>query len=241
LAADPANGRPRLRRLREAGIGVAVKLWERTVSRPVARLFHYSLIFKTGNFASTSWLGVPIWQNILDLWTIQETISELRPALIIETGTHRGGSALFYAHLMDLLGDDGRVITIDIVDRHDLNHPRVTFLRGSSTSPEVVQEVRKAAAAAEGPVMVILDSDHARDHVAAELELYGPFITPGSFLLSQDGVIDQLGIFRDTRPGPLGANRAFLADHPEFEYDRERNNRYLLTQHPVGWMRRKTS
>jgi cephalosporin hydroxylase len=64
-------------------------------------------------------------------------------------------------------------------------------------------------------------------------------VTPGSLLLSQDGIIDQFGIFSDTRPGPLGANRDFLARHPEFEYDRERNERFTLTQHPLGWMRRK--
>jgi cephalosporin hydroxylase len=204
----------------------------------VARLYHRDLIYKTGNFASTSWLEVPIWQNVLDLWTIQETISEVRPALLIETGTHRGGSALFYANLMDLL-DTGRVVTIDVVDVHQLKHPRVTFLHGSSTDPATVEEVRKAVSATEGPVMVILDGNHDRDHVARELELYAPFVTPGSYLLSQDGIIDRVGLFRDSRPGPLEANRVFLATHPEFEHDRERNERFRLTHHPLGWMRRR--
>ena len=183
---------------------------------------------------------MPIWQSILDLWTIQETISEIRPALLIETGTHRGGSALFYAQLMDVL-DPGRVITIDIVDDNELDHPRVSFMHGSSIAPEIVERVRDAAAAAEGPVMVILDGNHDRDHVARELELYAPLVTPGSLLLSQDGIIDRFWYFRDTRPGPLGANREFLERHPEFEHDRERNERYLLTQHPVGWMRRRAT
>jgi cephalosporin hydroxylase len=89
--------------------------------------------------------------------------------------------------------------------------------------------------------MVILDGNHARDHVAQELELYAPLVTPGSLLLSQDGVIDELEIFRDSRPGPLPANRKFLEQHPEFEYDRERNERFLLTHHPLGWMRRRTA
>ena len=204
----------------------------------MARLFHNDLIAETKNFAFTSWLGVPIWQNVLDVWTIQETIAEVRPALLIETGTHRGGSALFYAHLMDLL-DQGHVMTIDIVDKHELKHPRVEFLLGSSTSPEIVEKVGAAAQAADGPVMVILDGDHSRDHVATELELYGPMVTPGSFLLSQDGVIDELALFADDRPGPLEANRDFLARHPEFEYDKERNERFLVTHHPLGWMRRR--
>jgi cephalosporin hydroxylase len=212
--------------------------WNRTAGRVVARLYHNTIIFRTGNFATTRWLGVPIWQNVLDLWTIQETISEVKPGLLVETGTHRGGSALMYAHLLDLLGT-GRVITIDIVDENELDHPRVTFLHGSSTAPEVMEQVREAAQRAEGPVMVILDGNHDRDHVAAELELYAPLITPGSYLLSQDGVIDKLRLFSDSRPGPLPANKAFLERHPEFEWDRDRNELYLLTHHPVGWLRRR--
>jgi cephalosporin hydroxylase len=232
------NGQPLGQRVRGAALRRAFKVWSKTGRKPVARLFHNDLIAKTNNFATTSWLGIPIWQNVLDLWTIQETISELKPGLLIETGTNRGGSALFYAHLMDLLGH-GRVVTIDIEDINDLDHPRIDFLHGSSTDPAIVERVREAAAAAEGPVMVILDGNHARDHVAEELELYAPLVTPGSLLLSQDGIIDRLALFSDTRPGPLPANKAFLARHTEFAHDRERNDRFLLSHHPLGWLRRQ--
>ena len=231
--------RAALERLRRRGIGAGFKLWDRTGSKPVARLYHKDLIYKTGNFRTLSWLDVPIWQNPLDLWTIQEAISSVRPALLIETGTDRGGSALFYAHLMDLL-DQGEVLTIDIVRVHELDHPRIGFLHGSSTDPEIVDRVRSRVEAADGPVMVILDGNHDRDHVAKELELYAPFVTPGSLLLSQDGVIDEFRLFRDSRPGPLDANRDFLARHPEFEHDRELNEQFRLTQHPLGWMRRNS-
>ncbi|HEY8866285.1 MAG TPA: CmcI family methyltransferase [Solirubrobacteraceae bacterium] len=210
---------------------------DRALNRLVARLYHYDLIYKTRNFETTSWVGVPIWQNILDLWTLQETICEIRPSLLVETGTYKGGSAMYYAHLMDLLGE-GRIITIDVAKQHDLEHQRITFLNGSSTDPDVAHQVLEAAADVDGPVMVILDGNHARDHVAQELELYAALVTPGSVMLSQDGVIDQLWMFRDSRPGPLGANREFLARHPEFEYDAERNERFRLTHHPMGWMRR---
>jgi cephalosporin hydroxylase len=221
---------------------VALRLWvsflRRVLRRPVAHLFHQDLIAATNNFGNTTWVGQPIWQNVLDLWVIQETISELKPALLIETGTNRAGSALFYAQLMDLLGT-GRVLTIDILKLHDVEHPRVEFVIGSSTDADVVERARAAAAQADGPVMVILDGLHDGDHVAKELELYGPLVTPGSWLLSQDGVIDRLELFRDSRPGPLPANRTFLESHPEFEYDAARNERFLLTHHPLGWLRRR--
>jgi cephalosporin hydroxylase len=224
--------------LRSRAIAWAFKVWKPTGRRPVSRLFLNDLIERTENFAVTNWLGTPVWQNILDLWTIQETISEVRPALLIETGTNRGGSALFYASVMDLLGE-GRVVTIDVERLHELNHPRIEFIHGGSTDPEVFAKVQAAAESVAGPVMVILDADHARDHVARELELYGSLVTPGSLLLSQDGVIDQLRIFADSRPGPLDANRAFLAAHPEFEHDQERNARFLITHHPLGWLRKR--
>jgi cephalosporin hydroxylase len=177
-----------------------LKLYARTLRRPVTRMFHADLIVKTGNFGHTTWVGQPIW--------------------------------------LDLLGT-GKIVTIDILKLHELTHPRVEFLIGSSTDPEIVEQVRAAAAEADGPVMVILDGNHDRDHVAQELELYGPLVTPGSLLLSQDGVIDDLAMFRDTRPGPLPANRDFLSRNPEFEYDAERNEKFLLTHHPLGWLRRR--
>jgi cephalosporin hydroxylase len=174
---------------------------------------------------------------VLDLWTIQETIWECRPALLIESGTNRGGSAYFYAQLFDLMGS-GEVVTIDVTKLHELAHPRVTFLLGSSTSAEIVQQVAERVRRVQGAVMVILDSDHSRAHVQQELELYAPFVTPGSYMLVQDGVIDTLDRFRRGRPGPLPAIQDFLHRHPEFEVDLERTQRFLVTHHPFGWLRR---
>ena len=94
------------------------------------------------------------------------------------------------------------------------------------------------AAAAAGPVFVILDSDHSQVHVARELERYAPLVTPGSYLLVQDGSIDTLGYFKTSRPGPLPAIRDFLQRHPEFRLDRERCDRFLITHHPDGWLQR---
>lgn len=231
------NGKTTVERAREKGTSLLGKVYDRVLQKPVGRMYHFGLVKRTGNFATTTWLGVPIWQNVLDVWTIQETLAEVKPALLIETGTHKGGSALMYAHLMDLIGT-GKVLTIDIIDIREQEHPRIEFLHGSSTDPAVVERVQREVDAADGPVMVILDGNHDRDHVAAELELYAPMVSVGSYLLSQDGVIDVLGVFRDSRPGPLPANRAFLDRHREFEYDAERNERYSLTHHPLGWMKR---
>jgi cephalosporin hydroxylase len=215
-------------------------------SAPAVRVqdaFFTELVRKTDNFGRITWLGNPIWQNVLDLWTIQETIAEVRPALLIECGTNRGGSSLFFAHLMDLLAAkqdySGEIITIDVEKLHELSHPRVTYLLGSSTAPEIAGQVRARAASASGPVLVILDSDHSQAHVAAELEIYAPLVTRGSYCLVQDGVIDTLPMMAGARPGPLPAIDAFIAAHPEFEIDHQRCERFLISHHPRGWLRRK--
>lgn len=204
----------------------------------IRSLFFCDLIAKTNNFGAITWLGQPIWQNILDLWTIQETIAEVRPSLLIECGTNRGGSSLFFAHLFDLLGE-GEVITIDVERMHQLSHPRITYLLGSSTCSEILSEVHSRTSRADGPVMVILDSDHSEPHVREELKHYAPLVTPGSYCLVQDGVIDTLSIFSPGRPGPLPAIERFLRTTQEFELDQERSQRFLITHHPKGWLRRK--
>jgi cephalosporin hydroxylase len=204
----------------------------------LCRAFHSALNRKTENFAHVKWLGVPIWQNVLDLWTIQETLFEVKPGLLIECGTNRGGSSYFFAHLFDLM-DHGHVVTIDIEKMHDLSHPRITYLVGDSVAPLVVAQVERLVHDVGGPVIVILDSDHRQPHVRRELETYARFVTPGSYLLVQDGVIDVLGMFARGRPGPLAATEQFLGVHAEFELDQERCDRFLITHHPKGWLRRK--
>jgi cephalosporin hydroxylase len=183
-----------------------------------------------------SWLGVPLQKNPLDLWIYQEIMTEIRPALIIETGTLHGGSALYLAHLCDLLGR-GQVISIDIGAQPILpDHPRVRFLPGSSVEPGVIEQVRSLARALE-PVLVILDSDHSEPHVSAELEAYSAFVTPGSYLIVEDTNVNGHPVFPSHGPGPMEAVREFLKTHREFQPDTYRE-RLMLTLNPRGYLKR---
>src|SRR5581483_7806216 len=132
------------RRIRRRVIDKTVKapLRKRTASLR-DREFMRELVGVTDNFGDVTWLGYPIWQNVLDVWNIQEAIHEIRPALILETGTNRGGSAMFYAHLFDLLGA-GRVVTVDVERLHDLEHPRIEFIVGSSVGDEALSRMKAA-------------------------------------------------------------------------------------------------
>ena len=171
----------------------------------------------------------------MDLWALQEAIAEIRPALLLETGTNQAGSALFYAHLFDLMGQ-GHVVTVDVEAMHEITHPRIEFLLGKAISAEVLAKMRAAADAADGPVMVVLDSDHSAVHVARGLDAYAPLVTPGR-LLCQDGIVDLMPKMAP-RPGPLAAIHDFLPGHPEFGVDARYNRRFLATHHPDGWLRK---
>lgn len=210
----------------------------------VADLCHLLLYARPG-VHQLRWFGVPIIKNPLDLFVYQEIITELAPALIIETGTASGGSALYLASLCELLGK-GEVITIDIgpggkyrpaVTEALPDFHRITYLTGSSVDPGIVMQVRSRAAGADGPVLVILDSDHSHGHVRAELEAYAPFVTPGSYVIVEDTNIGGHPVPTNGEPGPALAVEQFLPAHPEFAPDRSRE-KLLVTFNPGGYLKR---
>jgi cephalosporin hydroxylase len=179
----------------------------------------------------------PMMKCPTDLWVYQEIITDLKPTLIVETGTAYGASALYFAHQLDRIGI-GSVISIDAQPFPDLpDHDRCWFVKGSSTDPEIVEWVRQRARGQR--VMVVLDSDHSMAHVLEELAIYAPLVTPGQFLVVEDTNINGRPVPIDWKggPGPGPAVDAWLPAHPEFERDLLAE-RYLLTMHPDGWLRR---
>jgi cephalosporin hydroxylase len=187
----------------------------------------------------TRWMGVTIYKTPTDLWVCQEIVHETRPTLIIETGTAHGGSALFFAHLGEHIGGL-RVVSIEIKPMPGLpQHPAIAYLTGSSTDAGIFDAVR-ALLRPDDRVMVILDSDHAQAHVAAELAMYAPLVTAGCYLIVEDTNINGHPVTSlDTPgPGPWEAVTEFLPRHPEFEAERSRE-KFMLTFNPRGYLRRK--
>lgn len=187
-----------------------------------------------------TWLGVPTWQNPFDAWIIQEILVEVRPDYVIETGVLCGGSSLMWASIMAHARGPGEVIAIDVKDatqkasRRRLWKRRVHFIEGSSTDPAVVEEVHRLAAGKR--CVVILDSDHTKDHVLAEMDAYADLVPSASYLIVQDGHASTF--VPDHGPGPLEAIEEFLARDDRFEIDRSRE-RMLFTMTPSGYLRRR--
>lgn len=160
-----------------------------------------------------SWMGRPVIQLPDDMIRLQELIYSLKPDVIVETGIAHGGSLIFYASLCKAMGK-GRVVGIDIdirshnrqaMEEHEL-YPLITMIEGSSVATETFEHVRTEIGNA-GTVLVILDSNHLYDHVSKELEMYSALVTPGSYIISTDGVM------RDVADAPRG-ERSWINDNP---------------------------
>lgn len=197
-----------------------------------------------------SWMGRPIIQYPQDMIAMQEIIWELKPDLIIETGIAHGGSLIYYASLLEMIGK-GEVLGIDIdIREHNRkeieNHPmfkRIKMIQGSSVDKQLVEDVKKRAAGKE-TVLVCLDSNHTHEHVLQELELYAPFVTKGSYIVVFDTIVEDLP--NDYLPGrawsqgdnPKTAVWKFLEAHKDFEIDHTIDNKLLISVAPEGYIKR---
>jgi cephalosporin hydroxylase len=196
--------------------------------------FHL-LSFNSGAVQQTYWLGVPLQKSPLDCWIYQEIITDIRPDLIVETGTDLGGSALFFASICDLVGH-GQVVSIDVRTPPRIAHDRIRFIQGDSTSEDVLDQVRTATLQSTR-TMVVLDSDHSKSHVRRELDRYREFVTVGSYLVVEDTNVNGHPVLPEHGPGPFEAVQEFLPEHSEFEVDRSRE-KFLLTYFPGGYLKR---
>jgi cephalosporin hydroxylase len=197
-----------------------------------------------------TWMGRPIIQFPQDMIAMQELIWQIRPQLIVETGIAHGGSLIYYASLLELLGGEGRVLGIDIdirahnraeIDQHPMRK-RIDLLQGSSIADDIVRQVH-AQAAGKSPVIVVLDSNHTHAHVLQELLSYSPLVQKGSYLVVFDTIVEDLpDHFFENRPWGRGDNPKtavweFLKQNDRFEIDRNIEHKLQLTVAPDGWLR----
>lgn len=197
-----------------------------------------------------NWMGRPIIQYPQDIMAMQELIWEIRPKLIVETGIAHGGSLIFYASMLELLGNDGVVVGIDVdIRAHNRaeieNHPmyrRIRMIEGSSIAPEIVDQIRQMAKG-YAPILLVLDSNHTHDHVLAELRAYSPLVTKGSYCVVFDTVVEQMppDSFPD-RPWGRGNNPhtavlEFMKENDRFSVNKEIDHKLQISVAPGGYLR----
>jgi len=211
----------------------------------VADVFHVMYyVSNVWNGSNTKWMGVGVLNNPFDMWIKQEIIFETKPTLIIETGTAMGGSSLFFATVLDQIGD-GRIVSVDLWDKNSgmglpkYKHKRVSFLKGSSVDQSTIKKV-KSMIKPKDRVMVFLDSDHTSEHVLKELKLYGPMVSPGCYMVVDDTNMGGHPIVNRTvpGPGPFAAVEEFLRNDDTFEIDTSRH-KFYMTWCINGFLRKK--
>lgn len=213
-------------------------------TRGVVDQFH-QIFYASVEAGQVRWLGHEILKNPLDLWLVQEILHDKRPDVLIETGTHHGGSALFYAGIAKAAGLDLRVITIDFNPKleYDAAAHNILSVTGISTTSATVARVQKELAdlrqslGREPKVMVVLDSDHSRENVLEELKTYAPLVSVGQYVIVEDTNVNGHPVFLEHGPGPYEATEEFLAGRTDFVRD-PKCHKFLVTQNPDGWLLR---
>lgn len=208
----------------------------------IAEEYHKNLYKSIDWRNDLSFCGIKILKNPMDLWIIQEIIFEKKPAVIIETGTAYGGSAIFYATIMSMYMDDGLIISVDhsgnkymSADADPPGHPgcEVVYLRSGSLSPNTTYAINNLIGS-DWPIMVILDSNHEKDHVLQELKIYSPYVSPDQYLIVEDTntdtVIDGFG------PGPKAAVHEFLKSTDRFIIDKDREKKFGFSFNEDGYL-----
>jgi cephalosporin hydroxylase len=197
------------------------------------------------------WLGRPIIKFPSDIVVMQEIIWDVKPDLIIETGIAHGGSIIFSASMLELLGGDGQVVAVDVdirshnrkeIEQHPM-YKRITMFEGDSTSPEMVAQIRDIAQT-KLKVMVFLDSLHTHAHVLKEMDLYAPMVSVGSYLVLPDTFIEFFPKgYYGNRPWDVGNNpftalQEFMARNDNFIIDRDRSAKLMITEGFDGYLKK---
>lgn len=233
-----AEVRDNLRRLREdRDLHALSRMWARAVAP-----YKYAYNF--------SWMGRPIVQVPQDVMALQELIFRVEPRVIVETGIAHGGSLVFHASMLALLGGDRLAIGVDreirphnraALEAHPMRE-RFALVEGSSTDPAVVRQVYDLVAG-RGPVLVVLDSDHTHEHVLAELRAYAPLVGKDSYLVVLDTLVSDLpdelfvGKRWNKQSNPKSAVAEFLREAPRFSVDEDVDAKLLISVGPGGYLR----
>ena len=204
---------------------------------------------------SFTWLGRPIIQLPEDMVRAQEVIYRVKPNVIVETGVAHGGSLIYYASLLKLLGG-GKIIGVDIEIRaqnrqaiaaHEFGKD-ITLIEGDSVAPATLDRVKQSFPA-DARVLVFLDSCHTKDHVRKELEAYAPLVSVGSYIVATDGIMQDLHdvprgdkSWKDDHPSAAAVE--FALEHGEFQLEQppwpfnESQLSENITHWPQAWLRR---
>jgi cephalosporin hydroxylase len=193
---------------------------------------------------TTTWVGVKTLKSPSDMWNYQEILSSLKPSLVIEFGTRFGGSALFFASVMRQVGVRFRVISVDIdaetISAQTKSDPDIELITQSSVDPMVAQRIASLRREYPGAAFAILDSDHSKTHVLAEMKLLRPVLVSGDYLVVEDSNVNGHPVLTSHGPGPFEAMEQYFREHPEdYRRDELREAKFGFTFATKGFLIRR--
>jgi cephalosporin hydroxylase len=193
---------------------------------------------------TTTWVGVKTLKSPSDMWNYQEILFSLKPSLVIEFGTRFGGSALFFASVMRQLGSRFRVISVDIdaetISAPTRSDPDVELITSSSVDPKVAQRIVCLRREYPEAAFAILDSDHSKAHVLAEMELLRPLLVSGDYLVVEDSNVNGHPVYASHGPGPFEAMQEYFREHPDdYRRDELREAKFGFTFATKGFLIRR--
>lgn len=209
-----------------------------TQSKPSLGEAYFRWYYDMGVWKDLHYRGVRTLKCPTDMWSYQEIICARGIGWVIETGTCHGGSALFFADLLQNREAEGDVISVDVshVELQVKSHPRIHFLLGDSASPEVVETVTHMLPGNRAPLFMILDSNHAKGHVLRELNAWVPVLRSGDYLVVEDTCVNGHPVRADFGPGPWEAVEEYLAANPgKLLHDAAREGKFGFTAAPRGF------
>jgi cephalosporin hydroxylase len=202
---------------------------------------YHKWFYNTGVFNQTTWMGTLCQKSANDMWNYQEILFDLKPSLVIEFGTNRGGSALYFASVMRQIGEPFKLLSVDVSHGHLEPRARrdsdILFLESRSTVPAVAEEIRRLRSEFPGKVFAILDSDHSMGHVLAEMKLMRPLLSAGDYLVVEDSNMNGHPVLPGWGPGPYEAIEAYEREFPnDYTHDVNREKKFGWTQAPNGFL-----
>jgi cephalosporin hydroxylase len=213
------------------------------VTNTIAEQYH-NWYYSSGIWQKTTFAGIPALKSVSDMWNYQEILTELKPSLVIEFGTHEGGSTLFFAEVLRFVAPRACVLSVDIdhsrVAERVRENDRIELLESDTTHPRVSEKIRVLRAAKPGLAFIILDSDHSKDHVFAEMVQLRAVTLPGDYLVVEDSNINGHPVLPDWGPGPFEALQEYFSRYPDdYVRDLAREEKFGFTFAPQGFLRRR--
>jgi len=210
----------------------------------LARRYYHLWYYNTGVWQKTTWMGVQTYKSPMDMWNYQEILVSLQPSVIIEFGTWHGGSALFFSSVMQQIARRYVVISVDItasrISEKTKADPNIRLLTMSSASAEARQSIKTLRQNYPGPAFAILDSDHSKQHVLAEMVSLRDILVAGDYLVVEDANINGHPVEKFFGPGPYEAIEEYFRMFPhDYEHDFERERKFGFSFAPNGFLRRR--